>query len=157
MEFVKPAILKYRVKRIVMAALISEVQLNLRCLASAVLILDHAQRNGGEYKQRALMWAPRLLQNIRDDRYLNYCDKENTIVYEIDKAGDLSQFYKVIRKPLDEALRDKKFAAASSLCRISQRYGESFISAYKLPHPRPDRAWYDAYSTFEGDLDTPVE
>lgn len=83
--------------------------------------------------------APNFPQDLRDDRYVYYFQSEKDIVYELDDKGALSQFYKVIRKPIEKALTDNSFATLLAVCRVSHHYGVTFLRMHERSR-WPDKA-----------------
>jgi hypothetical protein len=96
MEFVKPAIAKHQMLRLVTDQLVNEAMHGMLAIQECLVYLEDAAKNAGEQRRMAMMTAARHLQErtpLLNDRYTFYFDQQKAVVYEIDDRGLLAEFY----------------------------------------------------------------
>lgn len=97
MEFVKPAITKRRMRKIVIAQLAAELLDNMRYIDGAIRILKEADNRIPPKRDAVISMAAMLLKLIDSDRFDHFFTNEKMLVYEVDDDKSLTDCYDAIK------------------------------------------------------------
>ncbi len=125
-EYAKPKIRDQRKQKEIAEQLDAEVRENMRRLIFAWNSFDEIDTNKDLRKQTQFHAAKVSLRNISDDRFKDNFQHHKRLVYKIDPAGLLKQFYKATSQVLEVIHLDHP-SDLSLRCKAAMVTGERYL------------------------------
>jgi hypothetical protein len=146
MEFVRPAIAKFLLRRSILRELVRELQGNLATMQDVAWILDRGRDQKRPYRSVAVDVVSNAVAAIDDGLYLKNLENHKALVYEIDSVGELKGFYKAARESMPQLESPDKIAEMIIVAKSIIGYGERFLSSKRIQRRQgttPVRAVYE--------------
>jgi hypothetical protein len=150
MEFMKPKIAKRALKREITAQLVGEVEDNLRPLREVREILKEDEILATKNYFRIVT----ILKRVADERYREYLETHKILIYEIDHAKNLDNFYDLSKKQLPSSMEryGRQFASSrdemgspASLVEHAIHVGTWFVTFQTEPMYKKAARWLKGY------------